>query len=156
MIKKATALIAATLIFASPAYPDNAKSSIGMISGLNGCVSSAQNLEKPYKDRFQNHCFQVAFELCSSETDPTECLLKNVAAIDDQTDKIINRLPKTVSAPVFQKSYYLRTLEEIRRSKRNDACTSPDKYEKAICNMRDASLRLIDAFNLADIAEILE
>lgn len=156
MLARRLAAVSATVIFAFPSFADDGEIYAKIIAGLNGCVASAQDLERSFKDRVQNHCFQVAFELCSAKDSPTECLLENISAIDQTASDIIDRLPKAVNASVFQNSYYSRTLVAVSKYPDRVSCSSSDEHELAICKMREASLRLIDAFNLAEIAEIQE
>ena len=146
----------AIVAFAFPSFADNNQLYGDIIVSLNECVSSARKLERSYKDRVQNLCFQVAFELCSAKDNPTECLIKNISAIDQRASEIISRLPKSVNASVFQESYYSRTLVSVSQYPDGVSCLSSDEYELAICKMREASLRLIDTLNLAEIAEIQE
>lgn len=157
MGKNICTLLVVLLMSVSPGFADNTKLYDEKIGALGNCVASGSKLVPAYKTRVRQTCFQVAFEVCSAKSNPTECLVNSASLIGKWTDILVERLPTIAGDSPFQKTHYTKKLKEINGDHPSaGACLSSEEYEVAICKMRDASLRLLNAYHLADLASVFE
>ncbi len=145
------------IFFISPAISESNRFYNEEIADLGRCVVSSEKLASAFREPIRKTCFQVAFEICSSRDEPTKCLNNVTSLIGEWGNNLIETLPVSIDGSRFQEAYYSRALNQISRSDLEDvSCVSSEEYEDAICEMRNASIRLSKVYHLIDISGIFE